>query len=511
MPILILFLVLIVAPYYYGLSRMFKVANIEPWKAFVPYYNFWTMLQLTGRPKWWMALYCIPYVGVVMILTLLLDFIRCMNRTSFKDRTFLTLGWGWYLIWAAKQEDTKFLDKFKLLEKLKRPFWMEWADAIIYAVFAATFIRWSMFEAYVIPTGSMKNNLMVGDYLFVSKLHYGAMTPKTPLQVPFTHQELAGVKTYSSLIQLPQYRLPGLTSVKRNDIVVFRFPAYNVYDDVSGTGLRQTPTKVPKDLKTNYVKRCVAVSGDTLEIKKGLLFVNQDTGYYDEGVQYRYEFYFKKSANGVSYNENAILGQLTKNGLTFIPRGQGNHNDNDIDNIEATPTSIKVSLCVTEKKFEELRTLGNVDTAYKVLLQPNVKPDYPVYPFMLAFGTEHFDPIYNLDNLGPLWVPQKGTTIKLNPENIAKYAFVIREYEFEDRSRVQYKDQKLFVDGNSIDTYTFKQNYYFMMGDNRYNSLDSRYWGFVPEDHIVGKPFFIFFSKGVEGMGVRWSRIGTLI
>ncbi|MEM6844659.1 MAG: signal peptidase I [Bacteroidota bacterium] len=362
-----------------------------------------------------------------------------------------------------KEEDQKpDADKPEKAPKSKA---REWVDAIVFAVIAATFIRWLFLEAFTIPTPSMENSLLVGDFLFVSKMHYGARTPKTPLQVPLTHQNIWGtdIPSYVDWIQLPQYRLPGFSSVKRGDVVVFNFPTEHQY---------------PTDLKTNYIKRCIGVPGDVVKIEDRQVYVNNDVFPDPPGVQHRY----------------TVKANQTINDRIFERHG--------VSEYSASPnqsTMLATAEVVTE--FEKLSFVQeiNPETASKDQVSPNIYPDPSVFP-------------WNADFFGPLEVPAEGQQIELTEENIAKYEYVIKYYEGHDE--VEKRDGKLFIDGEAVDTYTFKQNYYFMMGDNRHNSLDSRFWGFVPEDHVVGKAFFIWLSLDTSASFfkiLRWRRLLNLI
>lgn len=347
----------------------------------------------------------------------------------------------------------------------------EWIDAIVFAVVAATLIRWAFLEAFTIPTPSMEKSLLVGDFLFVSKLHYGPRTPKTPLQMPLTHQKIWGtnIPSYLDWIQLPQYRLPGISEVKRNDVVVFNYPLEFHY---------------PVDLKTNYIKRCVAVGGDVLEIKDKQVFVNGQSA------------------------ENPPRMQLTRR-VTLAP-GTETINErvfrkHDISRWTLTNDGAYV-VWATDQAAESLEAETFINS---VEILTRFEPDQAnldVYPH----NTNLFP--WNEDNYGPINVPAKGATIPINMENLALYAFVIRNYEGHDD--VKTEEGKLYIDGQEVTEYTFKQDYYFMMGDNRHDSADSRFWGFVPEDHIVGKAFIIWFSwdsKGEFFEKVRWNRLFNLI
>ena len=341
----------------------------------------------------------------------------------------------------------------------------EWADAILFAVIAATIIRWLFLEAYTIPTPSMEKSLLVGDFLFVSKISYGPRTPKTPLQIPLTHQTIWGTKipSYLDWIQLPQYRLPGFTHVKNNDVVVFNWPA---------------DFKYPVDLKTNYIKRCMGVAGDTLEVRHAQVYINGKEAKNPEKMQLRH---FIKT-------EDVINDRVFKK--------------YDITNY--THTNGGYVVLTTKSTAEALKSLPFIQDIFPVIA-PADRPNPRVYPQSELFP-------WNEDNYGPLWIPFKGATIEMNERNIALYKFVIEHYEGHDEVKVE--NGKLIVDGKQTDNYTFKQDYYFMMGDNRHNSEDSRFWGFVPEDHIVGEAAFIWLSIDPNGSfinKIRWNRFFNII
>jgi signal peptidase I len=350
--------------------------------------------------------------------------------------------------------------------KPKKGFLREWGDAILFAVIAATLIRWATFEAYVIPTPSMEKSLLVGDYLFVSKLHYGPRTPKTPLQVPLTHQTIWGtnIPSYTDLIQLDQYRLPGFSAIKNNDVVVFNYPPEEEH---------------PVDLRTNYIKRCIGVAGDDLEIRDMQVYINGKKGAVPAEMQFRY----------ILQTESALTDKVFR--------------DHNITDYWAVQGGYVVD--TTPKTAETLADLDFIKavTVWKDSAGVATADVYPHMPSRFK---------WNKDNYGPIHIPRKGETIKLDSITIPLYETVIRKYE--DNKNVEVQADKILIDGQAISTYTFKQNYYFMMGDNRHNSLDSRYWGFVPEDHVVGKAVLIWMSAdpkgGVTGK-IRWNRIFDII
>lgn len=371
----------------------------------------------------------------------------------------------------------------------------EWLDAIIFAVIVVTFINIFFFQAFKIPSSSMESSLYTGDHLFVSKLTYGPRIPQTPLTIPFTHNVIFGKESYSTLIQNKYRRLNGFREVRKGDCVVFGFPngdtvltkapAEDYYSLCRLYGREQIISKLgpvivrPVDKVDHYVKRCVATPGDTLEVREGLVWVNGEQQKVYPGMQLSY----KVTTNGSRINTKSLerLG-VNASELYF---------DAQLPGYPAMP--------LTEKMLGELSSYGsvvsvekNVD-AYPVDFPDNYKS---IFPF-----TENFT--WTRDSFGPLWIPAKGATVALTQENLPLYERLISVYEHSD-------PQKALQEGS----YTFCQDYYFMMGDNRHNSLDSRYWGFVPEDHIVGTPSVVWLST-VKGKkfpsNIRWNRFLKLL
>ena len=355
----------------------------------------------------------------------------------------------------------------------------EWFDSILFAVVAATLIRWLFFEAFTIPTPSMENSLLVGDFLFVSKLHYGTRTPKTPLQVPLTHQTIWGtnIPSYTDAVQLPQFRLPGFSDVKRGDVVVFNYPP---------------ELQHPVDLKTNYIKRCMGLPGDKLEVRDLQVYAN---GVAVENPPRMENEYFVATTTAV--NEEKVFKE---NGISEYNTYTESFNDtipaNDQQGYLVYTT---VEIAAKLKQYDFVKSI----TVVKALKETSEPSLYP--------GSSLFK--WNRDNYGPVTVPKKGMTINLTPENVAMYGPVIKNYEGQDN--VVVEENAIKIGGKAITSYTFSQDYYFMMGDNRHNSADSRYWGFVPMDHIVGKAVFVWMSIDPNPTGffnkIRWSRLFRII
>lgn len=365
---------------------------------------------------------------------------------------------------------------FKKSDKKKPKRKESWWEALLFAVVAATLIRWATLEAFVIPTPSMEGTLLVGDYLFVSKLHYGPRTPITPLQLPLTHRRFYGtenVPAYLDWIQLPQFRLPGFSEVKRNDAVVFNYPAELQY---------------PLDLREYYIKRCVAIPGDTLFIREAKLYINNEPAFVPEDIQFSYFIKTQQAIRDRVFEDYNIWDKTYIGGNGYL--------------VQAKPEDI-----------ERMKSLNFIDS---IMFSPNFSGPYIQFTDSSTVEENTF-PLtnelkWNRDFYGPLVVPKEGNTITINHENLITYGDVLRYYEHVDN--LEIKDEKLFIDGEEVFEYTFKQNYYFMMGDNRHNSLDSRYWGFVPEDHVVGKALFIWMSldpnKPLFSMDkIRWNRLFT--
>lgn len=356
----------------------------------------------------------------------------------------------------------KFWQKNKAAKK-KKSATREWVDALVFAVIAATIIRGLFIEAFTIPTPSMERSLLVGDFLFVSKVNYGARTPVTPLSFPFAHHTMPiiGTKSYLEWLKLPYYRLPGLGKVERNDVVVFNYPMEDFR---------------PIDKQENYIKRCVGIAGDTLQIIDTKVHINGVAESFPEDAQGSYLV----RTDGSGFNKKSLAnykifeyGQLAEAGSYIFT--------------------------MTKKQKEELSKFSNVRSVEEAYRMRGQFVDY-VFPHDAKFG-------WNEDNFGPLVIPAKDMKIDLNMNNIAIYRRAIEVYE---ENKLEIKDDGIYINGNKADSYTFKMDYYFMMGDNRHNSLDSRFWGFVPENRIVGKALFIwmswdanesFFSK------IRWNRL----
>ena len=497
-----------------ALFIIFNKANVNPWLAIIPGYNFMVWCKLIGRPAGWPFLLLVPIVNIFIFCGMTVDLVRSFGKLRFIDSVLAIIICPIYLIiiglkntynepilvleraYSQKLLKAKSNNNQPLLQKLrsknpyKKSMVREWGESVVFAVFAAAFIRMFLIEAYAIPTSSMEGTLKVGDCLFVSKIHYGLRLPSTVLSLPLLHNKIPVInrKSYFEHLSLDYKRLPALEKIEPLDKIVFNWPygdsVYVTNERIWNVNqIKQIPSLEraisglplithPVDKREFYVKRCIATPGDTLHIVDRKVFLNGIHLPDPSNTQFKYHL-------------NTPSGILN---LKMLERLKVN-----IEDSRHIPNTYNLSL----NQVDQIKVL---DPSISLTLLPqNIKGQ--VFPH----DQDHFDN-WTIDNYGPVYIPKKGATVSLTHENIALYHRIIALYENNDLS---IRDDGIYINHEKVNSYTFQQDYYWGMGDNRHNSEDSRSWGFIPEDHIVGKPLFLHFSmkNGNLKEGINWGRI----
>ncbi len=482
-----------------GMWGIFEKAGYKGWMILIPFYNWYIWLKVIKKPLWWYLFLLFPFINVFVLLLMVVEICKCFKKYGLGEQALGVLFPFAYLPYLGFSPKETYLDPDKR-PVIKKSQIREWVDAIIFAVIAASIIRIFLIEAYTIPTSSMEKTLLVGDYLFVSKVSFGPKVPNTPLSFPFVHHTLPLTETtrsYVEWIKLPYYRFPGMTHVKNMDVVVFNYPDgdtvstrfqsnVSYYQLVRQFGRDAVWTNKayfgdiiarPVDKRENFIKRCIGVGGDVIQIIDRKVYINNK----EESNPGRREFKYIVHTDG-------------------SPINQRNFDKLDITETISTDNAGNYELTLTDESLQKIREFPNVRSV-EPLIQPKGAYDPNLFPFDSTYQ-------WNVDNFGPVYIPKKGATINIDKNNICFYRRVIGVFE---GNKLEEKDGKIFINGKESKTYTFKLNYYWMMGDNRHNSADSRYWGFVPEDHVVGKAVFVWLSmdsnKSLFGGKIRFSKL----
>lgn len=465
--------------HFLGTWKLYVKAGRKAWEALIPIYNAVVLMQIINRPKWWVILLFIPIINLLMFPIVWIETIRSFGKNSTKDSFLVVLSLGFYIFYVSYLEDVTYIENRSLKPRTATG---EWVSSIAFAVIAATLVHTYFMQPYTIPTSSLEKSLLIGDFLFVSKFHYGARVPMTTVAAPMVHDTLPLVKTksYLDFPQLPYMRLPAVQKIKQNDIVVFSWPVDTVEQFFKRTNRR---IRKPIDKKSNYVKRCVGIPGDSLEIRDGFVYINGKKNELPDRA--RLQFYYETDTDGKALSVKSLRNRYHVREGGRLQDGNYilNLSDEDAELIAKNPTVKSLKKRISSKGERE-----------------------EVFPNLTSLN-------WNKDNYGPVYIPQKGATVALNTESLPYYKRIIVEYE---KNGLKVEDGKIYLNGSSepTDSYTFQQDYYWMMGDNRHNSEDSRYWGYVPFDHVVGKPVFIWFSWNSDGQGiskVRWDRLFTTV
>ena len=511
-----------------GSQRLFKLAGVDNWKSLIPVYNILKYLEIIRRPKWWAILVFIPIINLLMISVIWVEFIKRFNHNSRLDRMLVIATLGLYLFYVSY-----FSKKTKYVENISFSNFEKSLGSLVFAVVIATIVHNYILQPFVIPTGSLEKTLRVGDFLLVSKFHYGARIPSTVISFPMVHDTIPILKTRSYLKkpQLPYIRIPGFQEIKNNDIVVFNWPA----DTVRKFFVKEKGVMKPRDKKSNYVKRAIGIPGDSLEIKNGVVYLNGQENKLPERAKplYTYKIFSKDGVSSSKLKNLEIdgfirrfvirnLSQESYNSLKDYILSISNTNENEylvytddqgipikkvrelsIDIREIIDNEKELSLTINDAN--KIRNSNEFDTIFRSIEKTN-------YTNSVFFpGNKRFN--WNNDQLGPIYIPKAGEKIKLTMDDLPLYKKIIRDYE---NNEIEVVDNNIYINGEISSNYTFKQDYYWMMGDNRYNSEDSRVWGFVPFDHVLGKPVFIWMSidglfNGISNWKFRWDRVFTTI
>ncbi|MEG3657168.1 signal peptidase I [Arenibacter palladensis] len=536
----IIFILIIQVIHFLGTWKLYVKAGRKAWEAAIPVYNAIILMKIINRPKWWVILLFIPIINLLMFPVVWVETLRSFGKNSLLDTWLALLTLGLYIYYVNYFEDVKYIENRDIHPKTALG---EWVSSIVFAIVAATLVHTYLIQPFVIPTSSLEKTLLVGDFLFVSKFHYGARIPMTTVAAPMVHDTLPIFKTRSYIadvdpatyktsiwnkLQLPYLRLPGFKKVKRNDIVVFSWPADTVYQFFK----KQQGVRKPIDKKSNYVKRCVGVPGDSLTIKDGYVYINGEKTV----LPYRAKPEFLHTVTVDGQFSNAAIELLGRENLsgnvirvpnsslqqerateviqamnleqiksdssyTYYAGNVGNQKVKDYLKSEDMKNMALFNLTEEEaKNYTGKDGITSINKFSYKNADTSVFPQNPAYA-----GT--------VDNMGTIYIPEKGKTVLLNVDVLPIYEKIIKEYEGND---IEVNGNQILINGEVSDTYTFEQNYYWMMGDNRHRSEDSRFWGYVPEDHIVGTPIFIWMSidginEGISNWKVRWDRVFTTV
>ncbi len=475
-----IFFLLVQVVHFIGTWKLYVSAGRKAWEAAIPVYNAIVLFKIIGRPTWWTILLFLPIINLIVFPVLWVETLGSFGKKSTLDKVLGVATFGLYIAYVSYTQKLNY-NADRSAEPVNKT--ADTVSSLLFAIVVATFVHTYFIQPFTIPTSSLEKSLLVGDFLFVSKVNYGARTPMTTVALPMVHDTipLTKKKSYLNWPQLPYFRIPGFQSVERNDIVVFNWPVDTVYKFRDQSGLR---VDKPIDKKSNYVKRCVGVPGDQLEIKDGIVFVNGKELILPE--RSKPQFSYKVALDGktpIDF-EYLLKDMDITDGAGFM---------------DAEKRDTLFIAALTAANAERLQHIPGITGVQKIISK---EVELGIFPHINKWNRYNFVPIY---------IPQQGKTVALNLETLPFYKAIITDYEKND---LKVTGAEIRINGKIATSYTFQQNYYWMMGDNRHNSEDSRYWGYVPENHIVGKPIFIWMSYDSNGKGlkkIRWDRLFTTV
>tara|TARA_R110000868_G_scaffold88088_3_gene245744 strand:+ start:8284 stop:9816 length:1533 start_codon:yes stop_codon:yes gene_type:complete len=463
-----------------GTWKLYIKAGRQAWEAFIPVYNAVVLMKIINRPWWWTILLFLPIVNLIMFVVVWVETARSFGKHSNLDSLLAVISLGFYNYYLNYVADVNYIKDRSLHPRTGLG---DWVSSILFAIVAATIVHAYFIQPFTIPTSSLEKTLLVGDFLFVSKFHYGARIPMTTIAAPMVHDTIPILKTksYVAKYELPYLRIPGFQKIKHNDIVVFNWPVDTMLD------MRHTDKYYykPIDKKTNYVKRCVGLPGDSLEVRNGFVYINGKQNVLPERAKLQFSYMIE--TNNGPFNNYQLANRYN---ITDFPQYNQDR-------------SVSYFPAITDEDLSIFKNHPNIKSITP-LKDEKGKRDSNIFPS---------DPDYNWNNdfFGPLYIPQAGKTIDINLNVLPLYKRVITSYE---GNTLEVQGNQILINGKLATTYTFKQDYYWMMGDNRHNSQDARAWGFVPFDHVVGKPVFIWMSWNTNGKGldkIRWNRLFTTV
>ena len=474
------FFLIVQVIHFLGTWKLYESAGRKRWEAAIPVYNAIILMKIIGRPTWWTVLLFIPIINLIMFPVVWVETLRSFGKKTTTDTLLGIFTFGFYIFYINYTQPLNYITDRSLQPENRTA---DTVSSLLFAVIVATLVHTYFIQPYTIPTSSLEKSLLVGDFLFVSKMNYGARVPMTTVALPMVHDTIPFLKRKSYLTwpELPYLRLPALQSINRTDIVVFNWPADTVYKFRDDTGRR---VDKPIDKKSNYVKRCVGIPGDSLSIKDGIVYINGKELILPERA--KPQFSYKVALDGKTPIDFEYLFKDMD-----ITDGAGFIDDQKKDTLFIA--------ALTAAGAERLKNVPGI-TGVKRIISKDVENG--IFPHINK---------WNRDNFGPIYIPQKGKTVALTMETLPFYKTIITDYE---ENKLEVKDSEILINDKVATTYTFKQDYYWMMGDNRHNSEDSRYWGYVPENHIVGKPIFIWLSIDSNAKGldkIRWERLFTTV
>jgi signal peptidase I len=469
--------------HFLGTWKLYQAAGRKSWEAAIPVYNSIILMKIIGRPTWWTILLFIPIINLIMFPVVWVETLRTFGKKSTLDTFLGIFTLGFYIYYVNYTQKLEYNANRSLTPENKTA---DTISSLLFAIIVATLVHTYVVQPYTIPTSSLEKSLLIGDFLFVSKLNYGPRVPMTTVALPMVHDSipLTKRKSYLSWPQLPYFRLPAFEKIKRTDIVVFNWPVDTVHYFYEPKG-RPGVIK-PIDKRSNYVKRCVGIPGDSLSIKDGYVYINGKKLILPERAKPQYSYKIALDEK-TPIDLEALLKELNVN-LVDV-RGFRDPAKRDTLYIGA----------LTEANAERMKSIPGITGVVREIATGN---DDRIFPHINK---------WNEDNYGPIYIPEAGKTVALTNESLPFYKEIITNYE---GNTLQIDGSHFIINGKQTNSYTFKQNYYWMMGDNRHNSEDSRYWGYVPENHIVGKPVFIWLSWDTNGKGInkiRWDRVFTTV